>query len=207
VWAPTIEFANRDEYEAHMSAAYGANITIIDFGTARGARFYAAERASYNPISVIWDVLSDDPNQITEATFLGVDTNHNTLLKYPDPIWQRLLEDKQLVAHPRYTADGLTKFDHSLIVSVPYCGISGCGDANDSSTAIEGLFDFVLKAEFWGKVFPDSVAIWDFNGGLIKTGRHAIRSFVTEHEPVMDIDLKCHYTKRSLLKAAPYFLL
>ena len=212
IWAPTVAHVDRVTFETEMSSVYGFDVGINDRLFLGGTEFSPAqsapERANYYPLAATWTVF-DTFNTIALSDYLGNDVAYRWLQALPTAVSSRLFDERRVVAHGPYTVTGERVTDTAIIVKVPYCANNELDCAGDASAAIDGFVQFMLASDFWEGLFPAHVELLTFTGDKIKSVEAKLRKaavVVEEHDPRLDLNIRCYYQKRSVFETVGLYL-
>ena len=194
-WHPAVAAADREAYETLMSATHGFAVKIThthDEST--------PERSTYYPLSAVWGH-GDALPEVVNAT-IGRDAAHNTL---NSALSARLYDERKVTASTPFDSSGKPVVNDALMVSVPYCGVQGC---DDDAATILGLVVHSVRAQDWGSLFPETIAITAVGGDKIKSvDASRYSGFVEAYESYAGLELRCHYDKSSMFQTVGELLL
>ncbi|KAJ1455677.1 hypothetical protein M885DRAFT_616938 [Pelagophyceae sp. CCMP2097] len=214
IWYPTVRFEDRAAYEAYASELYGMHVNVTDSnpGTSDETdplRYFsnltaAPPRPFYDPITFVWTV--GDPVAASLIRHrVGFDVREWLRCVLPPAVHFRFFDERRLVAHPLYLANGKPLVDYALNVRVPIFD-EACGAGCDAK--VLGSVSFSLRVDSWESIFPAHLGVTAaLTGHVIKTPASSSRphrdknvamgnsnsgTHVHIHESFLDLNLECY---------------
>ncbi|KAJ1460260.1 hypothetical protein M885DRAFT_559991 [Pelagophyceae sp. CCMP2097] len=211
IWNPTVLDEDRETYETFVSNVLGRpiNISNIEYVRSQGResamRTPAQREPVYHPMSYVWSVLNDAAaSPETQAQFVGFDYS---------PVYRKTPAMVELLVHRRHVARApavrVTNYldmessldtlsNDLLLVDMPFCGLGDCAD-----NELVGFFTFLLSADDWSELFPNSVKVKiELTRDVVKTPVHKGGGFtgrLHSYEPFLGLDMYCYYVERARL--------
>ncbi|KAJ1448003.1 hypothetical protein M885DRAFT_540671 [Pelagophyceae sp. CCMP2097] len=208
-WCPTVRFEDRAVYEAYAGEVYGTagpiNITdyqtynkslIESFTTAPALKSVPAPpRPTYNPFTFMWTVADLESYPLKDL--IGLDSQEQYRRMLSGALAVRFFDGRSLVAHPWYRSSGEPIVDFIITIQVPfvdkYCAYDGGCD--DEEKPVLGYVSFTVLANQWDNTFPSNVKVaMAATGDVIKSKDANYDKRIRVYEPVLDLDLECHYS-------------